>query len=512
MSKPKPIDKGKAAVDFMEKLPLWRDFFNVRFKARPWQREILETIYGKVDRNGRRLIKKAFISFGRKQAKTTVMALAIVKAIVYDDRRNQEIVSVAWTHKQAMVLFNVVKSIIMQVPELRKRCSILKTGEIEYLPKGNVYRALANNPDALQGMGPSLIIMDELHVWEGIKGYNLYESLKKSQGAVKEPLCIIITTAGNTPGKGICWEEYSYAKRWLAGKEENENYAAWVYEVPKDADPFDESKWHLGMPGLGDFVNLDSIQADAIEAKTSSHKLQAFKQYYLNQWVDSSFSWIDADAWSKCYEDFKAEDLIGQRCIAAFDFGPIRDMTALVLMFEGDDGKYRLVPFFWVAEETVKEREKSDDTRFSEWVEQKLIRTTKGKAVRRTTLRQQVLDILREYQCEMIAADPFGCGDMLDFWRDEGIVEYRYSQKIGNISTPAKTLEAMILNGEVLHNGNPVLTWCFNNAVAKLDSFENLRPMKATSGGRVDAVVCTVMALGCFMAIGDTSGEQFAMI
>ena len=310
----------------------------------------------------------------------------------------------------------------------------------------------------------------------------------------------------------LCWEEYTYAKRWIAGKEKNENYAAWVHEVPQDADPFDESKWHLGMPGLGDFVNLDFIRAEAIEAKTSSHKLQAFKQYYLNMWVDSTFSWIDPDAWKNCYEDYKVEDLIGQRCIAAFDFGPIRDMTALLLMFEGDDGLYRLAPFFWVAEETVMEREKSDDPRIPQWVKDEFIRTTGGKAVRRKVLREHVLDIVREHQCEMIAADPFGCGDMLDFWRDEGIVEYRYSQKIGNISTPAKTLEEMIFNGDIRHNGHPVLTWCFNNAVAHYDSFENLRPLKATSGGRVDIVVCAVMALGCYMAIGDNHGASIAYV
>ena len=42
-------------------------------------------------------------------------------------------------------------------------------------------------------------------------------------------------------------------------------------------------------------------------------------------------------------------DLQGRPCYAGLDLGATRDMTALVLVFAGDDGEFDIVPLLLVA-------------------------------------------------------------------------------------------------------------------------------------------------------------------
>ena len=41
---------------------------------------------------------------------------------------------------------------------------------------------------------------------------------------------------------------------------------------------------------------------------------------------------------------------------------------------------------------------------------------------------------------------------------------------------------------------NPLIPWCFGNAVLTEDRMENVKPVKATEWGKVDIAQCVVMA------------------
>ena len=84
----------------------------------------------------------------------------------------------------------------------------------------------------------------------------------------------------------------------------------------------------------------------------------SFRNLILNQRVDTTAQFIDMRAWSACGEGgIEPSGLKGRACYAGLDLGATRDMTALVLVFAGDNGEYVALPFCWLPGETLQERE-----------------------------------------------------------------------------------------------------------------------------------------------------------
>lgn len=498
MSKAKAKDPGKAAVEWMERLPLAGDYLGQKLKLRPWQREIIETIF-KTDKNGRRIVRKIYVSFPRKHAKTMLCALINLYCLVYPKMGDQELYSCAWSRDQAAKVFEYMSVIINQVPWLRDRCKIgYQKKEITFIPKMNRFRSIAASPETVHGLSGNVITLDELHVWSGAKAQLLYDGLTTGQGARKDPLQIIITTAGHNQSQGnLCYQEYCYAKKWLSGEIDNPNYAAFIYEAEKDSDPFDEEVWKKACPALGDFVNLDFYRSQAEIAKKMPSKLNGFKQLYLNMWVDSTFSWIPSQLWEEGSIDYTEKDLLGEQCYAGFDWGLTKDMTSLVLLFPMPDGTFRTLTYVWIPQATVEERALSDDLRFKEWVKKGIVKVTPGAATDHDTVKKDILALRDRFYIKLLAGDPFACGETLQFLNRQGVRTHAIQQSsIAIISAGAKHLEALILNGRLKHQiSDEVLTWCVNNATIKVDHYENIRPIKSSESGRIDPVICLTMAV-----------------
>ena len=58
-----------------------------------------------------------------------------------------------------------------------------------------------------------------------------------------------------------------------------------------------------------------------------------------------------------------------------------------------------------------------------------------------------------------------------------------------------KELYKLILEGQFIHGGNPVLRWMAGNVVAEIDAAENIKPSKKKSTEKIDGIVAWIMAL-----------------
>jgi phage terminase large subunit-like protein len=61
----------------------------------------------------------------------------------------------------------------------------------------------------------------------------------------------------------------------------------------------------------------------------------------------------------------------------------------------------------------------------------------------------------------------------------------------------------MLLDQRLMHDGNPVMTWCAANAVTMTDPAGNRKIAKERATGRVDGIVAAVMAVGCTLHAQD---------
>ena len=64
------------------------------------------------------------------------------------------------------------------------------------------------------------------------------------------------------------------------------------------------------------------------------------------------------------------------------------------------------------------------------------------------------------------------------------------------MSGPTRDFLQFVADGQVEHDGNPVLSWCVDNLVLESDAAGNLKPTKRQARGRIDGAVAAIMALG----------------
>ena len=52
-----------------------------------------------------------------------------------------------------------------------------------------------------------------------------------------------------------------------------------------------------------------------------------------------------------------------------------------------------------------------------------------------------------------------------------------------------------MMEGKIVHAGNPVLRWMALNVVVDRDAADNIKPTKAKSPEKIDGIVASIMAL-----------------
>jgi len=86
----------------------------------------------------------------------------------------------------------------------------------------------------------------------------------------------------------------------------------------------------------------------------------------------------------------------------------------------------------------------------------------------------------------------------------EGLPMIEVRPTVLNFSEPMKTLEALVLQKKLTHDGDPVLTWMASNVVAHLDVKDNIYPRKERPENKIDGIVALIMALSRAIKPGDS--------
>ena len=63
------------------------------------------------------------------------------------------------------------------------------------------------------------------------------------------------------------------------------------------------------------------------------------------------------------------------------------------------------------------------------------------------------------------------------------------------MSPPTKAFYELLMKGEIIHGGNPVMRWMAGNVVVETDPAGNIKPTKAKSAEKIDGIVAAIMAL-----------------
>jgi phage terminase large subunit-like protein len=202
--------------------------------------------------------------------------------------------------------------------------------------------------------------------------------------------------------------------------------------------------------------------------------------------------------WDACAKPtFIPESLRGRTCYAGLDLSSTTDLTALVLVFPPvePDEPYKVLPFAWIPADAVEQRSRRDHVNYSLWAKQGFIHTTEGNVVDYDFIEAFILRLREQYDIREIAYDRWNSQSLVTHLMDEGLTMVPFGQGFVSMSAPTKELMRLTLENRLAHNGHPVLQWCMNNVVVKVDPSENIKIDKGKATERVDCAVALVMAL-----------------
>ena len=344
------------------------------------------------------------------------------------------------------------------------------------------------------GLNVSGLVFDEIHAQPN---RHLYDVLTKGSGDAREqPLFFIITTAGNDKNS-ICYELHTKALDLMAGRKKDPAFYPVVYGLTEEDDWTDEANWYKANPSLGHTIQIDRVREAYQNAIENPAEENVFKQLRLNIWTSASIRWIPEQVYDKGNLPIDRDALRGRMCYAGLDLSSTSDITALVLAFppRTEDEKYILLPFFWLPKDTLELRCRRDHVFYDVWQKQGFIQTTEGNVIHYGFIEKFIERLGETYNIREIAYDRWNATQMVQNLEDMGLTMVPFGQGFKDMSPPSKELFKLLMEGNIIHGGNPVLKWMAGNVVMRQDPAGNIKPDKERSVEKIDGIVASIMAL-----------------
>ena len=222
-----------------------------------------------------------------------------------------------------------------------------------------------------------------------------------------------------------------------------------------------------------------------------------FKQLRLNMWVSSITRFIPEQIYDKGDLPIELTLLEGRECYGGLDLSSTGDITALVLMFppRTEDEKYIMLPFFWVPKDTIPLRVRRASVPYDVWYRQGFLQATEGNVIDYNFIQAFIKKLYEKYHILEIAVDRWNATQLIQNLTDDGFTMVPFGQGFKDMSPPTKEFYKLLMEGKIIHGGNPVMRWMSGNVVVDRDAAENIKPTKAKSPEKIDGIVAAVMAL-----------------
>lgn len=433
----------------------------------------------------------AMLSIARKNAKTGSIAFLLIAFLVGPVAiQNSRIISGATSREQAAEVYNLASKCVTISPKLRDKIKTVPSSKKLIGLLMNVeYQAISAEGKTAHGKSPVLAILDEVGQIRGPQS-DFVDAVTTAQGAYENPLLIYISTQAATDA-----DLFSVAID-DAKQHKPEKTVCHVYCASPDADPLDEEEWKKANPALGLFRSESDMRKQAEKASRMPSFENTFRNLNLNQRVDTSSPFVSRSVWESC--NAEPEPLQGQIAYGGLDLSARTDLTAFVLVYKNpDETRWSVMSRFWAPEKGLRDRSKRDRVPYDVWAKQGFLRTTPGATVDYEFVAAEIAELLDDADIQSIGYDRWRIDLMKREFEEIGVelplVEF--GQGFKDMSPALDGLEAALLNGNLAHGMNPILTMCAANAVASQDPAGNRKLDKSKANGRIDGMVALAMAL-----------------
>jgi phage terminase large subunit-like protein len=502
-----------------------------------YQRVLLRAAFGwKRASDGLRRFRKAFLAVPKGNGKSPLCSGVGLLLTAFDNEPGAEVYAVAADKAQARIVFDTSKIMVEKSSALESvfeafRDSIKVRGGTEY------YQVLSSDAPTKHGFRPHGIVFDEFHAQPDRE---LYDVLYRGVGKRRQAMTLIVTTAGDDD-ESVCYEEWEYARGVLEGKNADETYLPMLFEARADEDWTLEATWRRVNPGYGVTIKADYFHTESAAAQHEPRKRNSFLQLHLNRWVNQATAWIPIEWWDACRADFP-EGYEALACCAGLDMAqkidlvafhvtlrqPLEEAVRVEVAAEDEAGgeakrevslNFRVisVPFFWLPEDTVRDREREGFTSYRDWAAAGLLSITEGGAIDYDRVFRDITEkiaprfaLLKQGE---IGYDPAFATDIANRLRDKaGFKTVEVLQNYKHLSEPSQVFEALVKTRRWVHDGHRLLRWNVENVAIKQDDAGRIRPVKPRrQAKKIDGVVAGLMGLSRLMAMPEPVQQSYTV-
>ena len=451
-----------------------------------FQKAFISALFGFVHETTReRRYRETMLYVARKNGKSTLLSGIALYCLIADGEAGAEVYSVASKKDQAKLVFNEALNMVRQSPELleitKKRKSDL------YFPLTfSKMQPLGRNSDTLDGLNSSLVIIDELH---SIKDRNTYEVMKQSQSARREPLLVMITTAG-TVRECIFDDMYKYAAGVCDGTIKDEHFLPILYELDSKEEWANPMAWEKANPSLNRIKKLDDLISKVERAKQSPNDLTGVLVKDFNVISTVSSAWLTFDDINN-EETFNLEDFKGFYAIGGVDLSHVGDLTAATLLLMDKAEKRYVVQMYWLPKEHFEKRVHDEKLPYDKWYEAGLLRLCEGNQINYSDVTAWFLEMVERYEITpaWVYYDPYSAAYWVQEMQSYGFNLVKCYQGVKTLSLPMQKLGADLQAKKINYNNSSLLKWCITNTAVKTDVNGNIQPVKVQSAKyRIDGL------------------------
>lgn len=464
----------------------------------PWQVFILTTVFGWVKADGSRRFRRVYIEVPRGNGKSALSSGVGLYMLCGDGEGGAEVYSFATTRDQAKIVFGDAQNMARRTPGLRTHFGVdVNAHNINVLRTASKFEALSAEGSTLDGLNTHFACVDELHAH---KTRAVYDVVETSIGKRMQSLLWVITTAGSNRA-GICYEVRGFVIKVLAGVAKDESQFGIVFGLDEEDDWTTEEALIKANPNWGISVMPEVLLPLQAKAMTMPSAANNFKTKHLNEWVNADTAWMDMRAWDACKDPtLDPEQFAGEPTYVALDLASKVDIAAKVALHERTiEGKAHYFVFgqYYLPRDTV---ERGENSQYQGWEHMGLLTVTDGAVIDFDVIEQDLLADCSRFEVREVPYDPFQATQLSTRMAAQGVPMVEMRPTVLNFSEPMKQLEALVLQGRLHHNGDPVLAWMMSNVVAHMDAKDNIYPRKERPENKIDGVVALIMAIGRALA------------
>jgi len=149
---------------------------------------------------------------------------------------------------------------------------------------------------------------------------------------------------------------------------------------------------------------------------------------------------------------------------------------------------------------------KPGNQHYAGWVNDKWMVATHGNTTDYAVVEAYLCVLHSRYNVIAVGYDSWQANYIATRLLVRGVKMIEVRQIVSNMSEPMKLLEAMVLDKQIVHDGNPALEWMISNVVAHIDHKENIFPNKEYPENKIDGAIALIMALS--LAYGSKEAEE----